>query len=330
MTILTCDLRSNSTRQEDITPDQLITEASACWSTADVPALEADIFMSPASKKHIAANPQTMQRTASNFSDTKHDRENPKPREETPQNGSASTHTSDQAQAKNNNQGKFYAITEVLARPGTSGRFVSPISSSHDYGSATTTTLGAPKNYAKPVDSLPATRAGESSTSESTSSSNEKYTAKHLPPSQISRASSHTFVSSRAGSRPSPISKGIQSMAIHTDNLSRSDRDEEHETCRTKERKIDQYETLYTADEDEERRRRPGWIPAGTPITTVTREKSFKSVPSIGALDVFEAKKEPTNLPILSRQRNLHRAKLSQMTPQGRAAEVSSPSRSVT
>jgi protein-serine/threonine kinase len=333
VTILTRDLRSNSTRREEITPDQLIIEASACWSTADVPALEADIFMSPASKKHIAANPQTMQRIASNFSDTKYDRENPKPREETPQNGSASTHTSDQARAKNNNRGEFYTTTEALARPSTSGRFVSPISSSHEYGSATTTTLGAPKNHAKPVDILPATRAGESSTSESTSSSNEKHTAKHLPPSQISEASSHTFVSSRVGSRPSPISKRIQSMAIHTDNLSRSDRDEEHEACRTKERKIDQYETLCTADEDEERRRRPGWTLAGTPTTTVASKESFKSVPSIGALDgghVFEAKMEPTNLPTISFQRNPHRAKLSQMTSQGRAAEVSSPSRSVT
>ena len=87
--MLTYDLRSNSTRQEEISSDQLITEASAYWSTADAPALEADIFMSPASKKRIAANPQTMQRTASNFLDTKHDRENPKLGEETLQNGSA-------------------------------------------------------------------------------------------------------------------------------------------------------------------------------------------------------------------------------------------------
>ena len=199
--MLTYNLRPNSIRHEEISPDQLITEASACWSTADVPALEANIFMSPASKKHIAANPQTMQHTASNFSDTKHDRDNPKLGEETPQNGSASTHTNDQAQAKNNNQGEFYTIAEALARPDTSEIFVSPISSSHNYGSATTTTLGAPKTYAKPVDSLPATRAGESSTSESTGSSNGKRAAKRLPPSQISEASSHTFVSSRAGSR---------------------------------------------------------------------------------------------------------------------------------
>ena len=206
--MLTCDLRPNSTRQEEISPDQLITEASACWSTADIPALEADIFMSPASKKHIAVIPQTMQCTTSNFSDTKHNRENPKPGEETPQNDSASTHTSNQAQAKNNNQGEFYTTAEVLAKHSTSERFVSPISSSHDYGSATTT-LGAPKNYVKPVDSLLATRAGESSTSESTRSSNEKHTAKHLPPSQISEASSHTLMSIRVGRRQSPFSERI-------------------------------------------------------------------------------------------------------------------------
>jgi len=173
------------------------------------------IYLSPASKKHIAANPQAMQHTASNFSDTKHDRENPKPGEETSQNGSASTHTSGQAQAKNNNQGEFYTIAEALARPNTSGSFVSLISSSHDYGSATTTTLRAPKNYAKPVDSLPATRTGESSTLESTSSSNGNHTAKHLPPSQISGASSHLSVSSRGGSRPSPISQRICYEWIH-------------------------------------------------------------------------------------------------------------------
>ena len=36
--MLICYLRSNFTRQEEISPDQLITEASACWSTVDVPA----------------------------------------------------------------------------------------------------------------------------------------------------------------------------------------------------------------------------------------------------------------------------------------------------
>ena len=171
--------------------------------------------MSPASKKHITANPRTMQRTASNFSDTKHDRENPNFGEETPQNGSASTHTGDQAQAKNNNQGGFYTIAEALERLGTSERFVSPNSSRQSYGSATTTTLRAPKNYAKPVDSLPATRTGESSTLESTSSSNENHTAKHLPPSQISGASSDLSVSGRAGSRPSPFSQRICYEWIH-------------------------------------------------------------------------------------------------------------------